>query len=172
MSDNKLYFKVTGGKVGDAISRFIKLRTEQLAARKAIQTEFAATGTYGNDHGLVGLVFDQAPEGWRAIKGEPTAYRPPLGKAGKEIKKRMGKLPFAGAREFQAMVLGKDDMFRFMSGLSIHWMTFEIVGPVQILIVPKSSKPAVEGAEVQWQPPDEHCIPLKTSEYWAIKEAA
>lgn len=172
MSDSTLYFKVTGGKVGDAISRFIELRTEQLAARKAIEKEFGARGTYGNDRGLVGLVFDKAPEGWRAIKGEPTAYRPPLGNAGKEIKNRMGKLPFAGAREFQAMVLGEDDMFRFMSGLSIHYMTFECVGEIRVLKVPKSDKPAVEQAAEQWQPPDGHCIPLKTSEYWAIKEAA
>lgn len=172
--NDKLYFRVDGGKVGAAIDQFVALRKQQRDARTAFEKEFGAKGTYGNDRGLDGLVFDEgkAPEGWRPVRNVPTVYRPPLGKVGREIKERMQRLPLAGGREFQAMVLGKDDMFRFMTSLTIHYIVFEYVGKHRILVVPKSNKPAVESARHDWQPPDEHCVPLKMSEYWALKEEA
>ncbi len=170
MSATYRYFKVTGGKVMEAYQRFVEKRQAQQLARRAVQVEFGASGFYGNDRGLVGLTFKKPREGWRPIRGASTARKPPLGKEGRGISERLKKLSLAGAKEFQAEVTGSDNPFRFMAGMTCHFMVYDKIGDTLILEVPEVVNPGVKSGEGEWQPPDEHCVPLKKSEYWALKE--
>lgn len=167
-----IQYKVNGGKIAAIIQEFIELRASQRKARNAMEKEFGAKGCYANDREVSGFVFSTPPEGWRQVRTWAGVFKPPLTKDGKEIIKRMKQLPLAGAREFQAMILGEDNPFRFMTGLHIHYMTFEQVGTATILHVPKSKQPAVEDNKNGWHPPDSQCELLKTSQYWELKEAA
>lgn len=166
-----LYYKITGGLVMAAYKKFVALRSSQGEARQAIEKEFGAKGSYGSDRGLVGLIFDRPPAGWRQIKQEPTAYRPPLGKAGREITKRLASCRLDGAKKFQALVMGHDNPFLFMRGMTCLFMIYERIGKTLILCVPFIENPAVEHLE-RWTPPDKHCVRIKTSQYWALKEKA
>lgn len=164
------YFKVTGGAVMTALERWKAKRAELTEARRRIEQEFEADGLYGNSAGLQGLVFPKGnpPQGWERIRNQIDVYRPTARtKEGKALRKRLSELKQVDALQFQTEVLGedRDNPFRFMDGLSMHYMTFETIGDVVILRVPKT-KPSDE-----WTPPDEFCIPLKTSEYWQIKES-
>lgn len=164
------YFKVTGGAVMAALERWKAKRAECTEARRVIEQEFGANGIYGNSAGLQGLVFPKGnpPPGWDRLRHHIDVYRPTgKTKEGKALRKRLQSLKQVDALQFQTEVLGedRDNPFRFMDGLSMRYMTFETVGDVVILRVPKT-KPSDE-----WTPPDEFCMPLKTSEYWQIKES-
>ncbi|HEX8311547.1 MAG TPA: hypothetical protein VF614_09540, partial [Chthoniobacteraceae bacterium] len=77
------FFRLDGGVLRPVHDAFVEKRRAQLQARADIEREFGATGTFGNERELVGLLFQNPPEGWRPIKGIDEAFKPPLGKAGK-----------------------------------------------------------------------------------------
>jgi hypothetical protein len=165
---DKRYYKITGGIALERTVAFFNERHEQLKARKAIIQELGAKGEYSNDNGISGLVFDEPPQGWRPITG--TIYKPPLTKEGKALTKRLKSLRVSGGREFHVAINGGAGGFGFMdftdAGMVISYIVYEKIGPDFILIVPDEPDEAR-----QWNPPDS-CEPLKTSEYWQLKEAA
>jgi hypothetical protein len=164
------YFKVIGGAVMDALNKWKAEYTVKRDARNAAMEEFGADKYFGNSAGLQGLVFTpgKEPEGWEKVRGHYDVYKPTgKTKAGRELRRRLARLDVPDALQFQRYVLGEktDNPFRFMDGLSMYYMVFETIGEVTILKVPKTPQ------KDQWTPPDDQCIPLKTSEYWQIKES-
>lgn len=174
MSEKYKYYKVTGGAVKAAYDRWLAERTRQAEERNKIVAEFGASGTYSSTNEIVGLVYSdekRVPEGWKNYPGQPTVWRP-VGqkKEAKLIRERFRNAKLVSSEEFQAEVLGGSDPFRFMDGVVIRFIIFEWIGDIFILKVPHIEDPRFEGQEV-WNPPDEHCIPLKMSEYWQLKES-
>jgi hypothetical protein len=164
MENNRDFYLITGGAVEAAFDRWHAKFKEQQAARLAFRTEFGADGVFANRHGLAGLVFENdkpGPAGWKKDREYPEVWKP-HGRGHKEVRERMKNLPLVSNQEFQDEVMGKDSMFHFMDGLVITWMTLEKVGSCSVLHVPKCGK---------FEPPDEFCNLLKTSEYWLLKEA-
>lgn len=160
------YYEIKGGAVRAAYDRWLATRLAQQEARNAICKEFGASGTYANSRGVEGLVFEEGakvPDNWKSI--DRTTYAPRGGtKAAKEARARLRNLPLVDASDFQEEVLGKGQSLKFFYGMAIHYMTFENIGSRLILTVPNiKSDP--------WTPPDAETVPLKTSEYWLIKES-
>lgn len=176
MSKEYYYYKVTGGAVRAAYERWLAVYKQQKAARDALAVSFGASGTYANRNVVKGLVFEEGqtpPDGWRTVDGERTVFAPyGPGKAAKDIRKRFREHPLHDATDLQDAVIGKPSHFRFMDGMCIRFMTFELLGDQFILLVPKVERPgAVNDGESGWEPPDDQCVALKTSEYWQLKEA-
>jgi len=171
MSTEYRYFQVKGGAALAAHNKWLKQRTAEIAALKAVKAKYGASGSYGNDRGVVGLLFKKGPPtGWRPCRDEPTAFRPPLGKAGKAIIKELAALKMSGAAEYHKLLspkntLGFFDMPDSGTGFRLRFIVFEKHGDALVLLVPICA----DGKK--WNPPDEHCVPLKTSQYWALKEA-
>jgi hypothetical protein len=173
MSKECLYFKIIGGAVKAAYDKFQDLRKVQWEARQNLCKEFGAETTYANQSEVVGLVFNDGqtpPDGWKQVSGEPTVFKPHGNTAAmKAVRKRMREdYPLCDARKFQELVIGTDNVFYFMDGMSMRYMVFETISENLLLLVPK-----VEGGDSKgkWIPPDDGCIPLKTSEYWQLKES-
>lgn len=166
------YFLITGGEIQAAHEKFMALRDSQWDARAKLCEEFGAKACYANECRVVGLVFSPEktpPAGWKQVKGEPGVFRP-HGRGFNELRKRMEQdYPFSGASKFQELVLGRDNPFEFMDGMSMRFMIYEKIGQHLILLVPKLEKQAA-WFEGKFVPPDDKCTPLKTSEYWRLKE--
>jgi hypothetical protein len=165
------YFRITGGKVMEAVLAFKSAHFAQQQEREHIMRYFKATGFLGNNRTLVGLVFDppaKPPENWKPIKGAENCYKPPMGKKWADARKQLACSSIPGGSDF-ADLLG---MGGVMTGdgngnLVIRYPGFENFDGTLVLVVPD-----IDSDKSKWQPPDDGCKPLKTSEYWAIKEAA
>lgn len=164
------YFKITGGAILKAKKRFLAKVDAATAARNEVKKEFGAKGTYGSEDGVFGLVFDTPPPKWRPVPHQENVYKPPLGKEGKVISDRLKTLTMPTAGHFHREVQngqGGRGWIEFSDcGGSVFYMGYETHSGILVLTVPICE----EGGA--WTPPDEHCIPLKTSEYWQLKEAA
>lgn len=167
MSGDYLYYKVTGGAVMAAKERFVARRSAEFEKRQELAKEFGASGTYADRDTVVGLVFEEGetpPSDWVKVPRESKVWKPnPRTKEGKALKAKFN-LPLSDLRQFQTEVLGTFDYFRFMDGLTVRWMGYETIGDTLVLLVPKRTE------NDSWTPPDEQCVLLKTSEYWALKE--
>ena len=187
MNNDTRYFRVTGGAVRASYERFVALRQRQLSARSIEQAKYGATGLFANNKSIEGLLFQDegdvksgpVPEGWTLL-GTHNVWAPSKRtKQGRAIHAEWKKFCIAGAREFQAEVLGFNDVFYFMdSSMRVRFMGYECVDGDLILCVPRVvlSKTEEQGASTgdgcKWQPPDEGCREIKTSEYWKLKEGA
>ncbi len=168
MDTERNYFKITGGAVKAAFDRFMTTRIAQVKARKDFCTEHGASGSYASWKEVSGLVFEegQKPTDLTIWEHMHQNIWKPKGntKQARELRKRMRALPLADAQIFQSEVLGVNNAFTFMIGLRVLFMSFEHIEEQLILSVPITPTP--------WTPPDEHCVPLKMSEYWEMKEHA
>lgn len=164
------YFNVIGGKVLEQINKWNANRTIQQQARLDFMKEFKASGTYGSRTSLHGLVFDgkdKPPVGWIKERGTSSVWKPGgPSKEAKAIRQRMRNLPMYDLQRLTDDIVGpkKGGHMAFMEGLSIRYMVLDKIGNTTILMVPKIEK------QKDWMPPDNMCIPLKNSEYWAMKE--
>lgn len=170
MSKEFHYFKIMGGAVLAAFNRWHEKFEAQQAARRALLVELNASSLLGNNRRIVGVKFNGEPlEGWSSAKDFPGYYKPSgNSKAMKAMREKLAGYSLNGAQEFQAEVLGIDNPFSFMDGQYIRFMAFERIGDIKILLVPNCACGDFKGG---WNPPDEFCVPLKNSEYWAIKES-
>jgi hypothetical protein len=175
MTNETIPYKVTGGKVLEAIHSFLETRNKQLEARNALAKEFGASGYVSSSGAITAFSFDgEHPKGWIQNRKDgghmPTAKTP----EGKALRERM-KLPQWGASKFHEM-MGLDD-FTFMQGMRMRYISFEKLGDVFVMHIPKIEKPGKEDEESglgeghKWTPPDDGCQPLKMSEYWQLKES-
>lgn len=164
--NDQLYFEVTGGAIMAAIEAWRKEYREGTAARTAFMREFGSTEALVSSGGIIALKFEdksKVPTGWIKVKKHGSnAYVP--GKTTEELKRlkiRMNGIRCPSNDLFQALCgAGPLDFF---SNMCIRTMGFESYGSTFILTVPK-----MEAG--QWNSPDEYCTPLKTSEYWKIRE--
>ena len=168
------YFKVTGGKALEAINEWKTVRASQIEARNKLRDDFSADGILANSSRVEGLIFiikKKVPTGWVPVVGFANTYRPAgSSKKAKEVRARFRSLPAQDFGPLTTALVGpkKGGSMAFMEGLSIHYMRLESIGKITkqttILVVPviKNQPP--------WQAPDEHCKPLKVSQYWALKE--
>lgn len=160
--NDQLYFKVTGGAIMAAIETWRKEYQEGVAARTAFMREFGAKEALATSSGIIALKFEdksKVPDGWVKAnrKHGVDSYVP--GKTIGDVKLRMNGIRCPSSDRFQGLC-GLDPL-AFFDNMCIHTMGFEVCGSTFILTVPKVGS---------WTPPDEHCIPLKTSEYWKIRE--
>ncbi len=168
----RIYYRITGGVVAAAHARFHAKFTALQSVRDAVIKEFGASGTYGNRHGVKGLLFTDGktpPADWKRVPGEDNVFQPnPRTKTGRNLRDRLKTMKQVTAEDFQAEVLGSSDFTRFAtfegSSFRCAYIGFEILDNVLILSVPAhEANPFV--------PPDEHCVEIKMSEYWALKAA-
>lgn len=163
MTKERKYF-LAHGKSEQIVRDFFARRAAAFDAANALANEVG--GMAGAvSYRMVGVVFDgDPPAGWTK-RGEASGGKPyyaPLrkSKAGKEIHRRMADVypPRAGDLHHEFVqdggVLEQDG-----ANVMISYISAEIVGESAILTVP---------ASMDFSPPD--ALPLKTSEYWALKE--
>jgi hypothetical protein len=156
MSDeNTAYYIAKGGSLA-AIIDYIERRKAAQKQHKAFADKFGATSwTIGHssfgDISVIGLNFDaSAPEGWKQtkVRGSIQAYLVPTSR---KIKKEMESLRIYGP--------GKEAGSAHFTGASMFTPGFELLGTDYVIKQHEKATP----------PPD--AIPLKRSEYWAMKEA-
>ncbi len=168
MSIGYRYFQITDGKLLAETMTFIAERVQIAAVRDAYVETLGATDSYGNSQGITALEFEIAPLGWRPVKGERHIYRPPNTKEGRVIRDRLASFKVPGARDYHRLVTG--DGFGYIGagdgrgGFAIHLITFEQIGNDFVLRVPDVDSGKTFAPK--------GCKPLKTSEYWSLKEAA
>jgi hypothetical protein len=164
-------YKITGGKVLDTHKKLISIREPQLAARRALASEFGATGTWATSTQVHGLSFKAGtqPTGWiHPQKGDEATYWPPgRSKADKALRARFRSLPLEGTAEFQDM-LGMGSLI--MSGMRIVTLWPELIEHEgkEILIV---HVPDCKESRQSWE---KHClsestVELNKSEYHMLK---
>lgn len=173
MSKPFRYFRVTGGKIAEAILDFKAKRFVATQTRDTILALYGATGTYGMDgYYPEALQFTppaKPPEGWRPNKRGKDCWIPPKGKAGKEVRENLQGCLVPGASAFAHSIGCGGWMHGDGHGsLIIRYPVYEEIDNTLILLIPAEHGPGPD----KWTPPDEGCTPLKASEYWQLKEAA
>lgn len=163
---------IAGGNSLEAVRSIQADRKAGYKARLDYAKSLGAVGMYGSDSSFGCFYFKDgtAPPGWRKStrvdrdeEKLADAYVPDKRlKAGKAIGKQI-----YGNKTYH-IPDGMDFSSRigfnvFIREMAMHYASFETVGEVVVLHVPiDPEKPA-------FVPPD--AAPLKTSEYWALKEA-
>lgn len=148
----------------EAVLQFLKERDDAWEKLRAFGAKFGATGYYGTERGISSVEIEtgECPDGWRPVKGMWRYFTPrATTKEGKELKKEMRALGVPNSGRLEEL-LGAG-WGAYIVGLTIYHVGLEKVGDALILTVPNCNK--------KWPTDDPGCIPLKTSEYWALKEA-
>lgn len=159
-TDNYKPFIATG-ELLEKIHQFHRERVGSIETRNALFAKYGAKNGWGTDSGLTALLFDKSPEGWRYERSSG-AYKPPLGNAGKEIRKELAGSRILGGSDFSHLIgVGGCLSSSGNGGLCMRYAHYEQIGDTMILMIP-----SVE----TWSHPDAR--ELKMSEYFALKEAA
>ncbi len=154
------------GRSAAVIAEFITKVEAYREDAHALAKEVGAEGTVSG-YSVDGFTFSgQAPTGWcsgRLRNGTRYYWPPKRKKADRELRSRMFNLRHPVARDFETM-LGLKGGFLDVDGdgICIRHITFEHVGHTPIILVPAC-------APADCVPPD--AVPLKSSEYWALKES-
>lgn len=169
--DDTLYFRA----VGKSLEVVEKYRTDTQAAHNhwwAVARDLGATGLMASVDRLFGFVFEGDPgaahkKTLRRVKDAGTVYWAPNKryKAGKELAKRLEEVRCPHSGSLTRQLVG--DPFAYVNmgesgpGGSIRFrmIGFHVIGDETILTVPAGGP----------TPPD--AVRIKTSEYWALREA-
>jgi len=169
--NGKRYFIVESGTVAEALDKFISARKEAIAKRNVFLERYGATQLYWNRNGIASIVLETPPEGW--VRSRHGGWKPDhRTKEGRALIKEMKAIRDLDYRDLQAAVIGNDSPFIFMEGMRCLFMGLESVNGTRILVVPDISETG--GGIVRgegWIAP-EGCREIKTSEFYALKEAA
>jgi hypothetical protein len=169
------YFIVEGGEIGNRIESFFDLLKKQREARMVLCKKYGTTRYYANSQKIFSFAFDtqKIPDGW-VYDNKSGGYKPNARtKSGREEIKSW-KLPIGDCTDFTYAITGEESPFFFMDGLCCRFMSTEKIGDTRILIVPFIPKPKKgECGENgwKWNPPDDKCREIKTSEYYSLKES-
>lgn len=160
MSERKYFLIAEGSPVMAVIQACIEQQAAFYAAIKEVQGEYGATDVWSWENSrFAGLVFAGAPpEGWRRSPGKAYCVPSLKTKAGREIKKRLDRLPTAADGFEISRMLGGEEYTHWGDGM-VYWSNFQVYGDKRILSVP---------VQCTVQPPG--CVELKMSEYWQIVE--
>lgn len=173
MSTIRTYYRITGGKVMDAVKAWLAKWDEQWAKRRALAEEVGSTRYLFNDYSILAFHFDdpsKVPAKWEEYPdAQLKMYRPNRrSKASRQMRDRM-IIPLPTMMDFGGQFT-KDLVFSPSSGGPhgygcLEFIAFEKIGSVYVLSVPH------QDGQVSWQPP-EGCEELKTSELLALQAAA
>ena len=170
------YFLVEGGELLKRIEDFYALRNSQRLARVKLCEKYGTTQYYANSKKIFSFRFkDQdIPKDW-VYCSKSGGWKPnSRTKAGKQ-EITSWKLPLADSNDLTYSIIRQENPFFFMDNYRhCRFMGVEKVDGKFILHVPRISKPKEDEAGwagYNWSPPDDGAKELKTSEYWAMKEA-
>lgn len=173
--DHKFAYYIAGGKSLDA-AREVQAGLKVAAVEiEQIKAEFGAKGVMRMSTRISGLVFDAdaAPAGWRKDYGAGTRFYAPYRKtkADKAIWAKFHAVKIPDASTFSALIgMGGGIMTGPGSsghGFTISYAFYEMLSDGRMVITIPLPEAGSEAAP--FVPPD--CVPLKVSEYFALKEA-
>jgi hypothetical protein len=166
--ERKYFVATPGGKSMEAIIAWQKISAEAWAkAEKIIEELGAGPNLLKTSFGIAGLCFEKDPgKAWKPVRGygEGIYYPDKRIKEGKDIAKRLKEIEFPGSRTFASLIGGG---FFIISGNRWGSISFEEIGDAYIISIPIGKQE--QSSDASFVPPD--TLPLKLSEYYALKEA-
>jgi hypothetical protein len=173
-----LYYVIESGPALTAIDEMNEEHKTLTKERKRVVEKYGAKGCVVGNSGCSGLIFeDEPPANWTKSKeSRRTCYLPGKRVEGwQEKRDEIKALRIVDSRTLQEKLTGRDDPFRFMCNSHSYFMAYEKIGDLKILTVPdvKATKDESQSGGIfnnePWEAP-EGCRPIKTSEYYRIKE--
>ena len=152
------------GESEKKVREFFAKRGEAFTQANAIAKEVGGDRP-AVGHRISGITFKAVPHGWteKGRTGDGIPYYLPLrkSKAGKELASRIEAVRIPGAVDLHSEFTRDGGHLSSEGlGITINYISAQIIGGKAVITVPNG---------MDFVPPD--CTPLKTSEYWALKEA-